>query len=317
MANQSNLTSKTNKFLLKRGYISLKSKLNNQFSVRYTQDITLDKDGSGAGDVKVRLKYLYLKYEPFTKGAFNNSFLEIGLAHRPYVDFDQKIDDYRSQDKMFIEKVGIINTADFGVLFSGLLGGKLSKELQKKAAKHNPGKWGSFAIGVFNGGGYHAFEANPNKTIEGRITFRPFSGAFTGLQLTYAGAFGQGNRKEYNPFRMHLFALSLEDVSYSFMVQYYFGEGDYQGKYMLHADKVSKNKGYSVFVEYKIPHSNWALFGRYDDFFTEFSGNYYQNGFFTGIAYRFLNNKVYVSYGKDVYLLKEKETLNLVLEVKF
>jgi len=319
MANETDVRLKTNKFFIKRGYITLKSKLNKQFSVRYTQDITLDKDGSGAGDVKVRLKYLYLKYKPFTKGAFNNSFLEIGLAHRPYVDFDQKIDDYRSQDKMFIEKVGIINSADFGVLFSGLFGGKLSQEQQKKYAKHNPGKWGSFAIGVFNGGGYHAFEANSNKTIEGRITFRPFSGALTGLQLTYAGAFGQGNRKEYNPFRMHLFALSLEDESYSFMAQYYLGKGDYRGKYMLQPGKVSHNKGYAVYAEYKIFHSNWALFGRYDTFSSDYPAfNYLSEGYFGGIAYRFLKNKIYVSYGKDTtYTGIYKEKLNVILEVKF
>lgn len=314
---KTDITNNTNKFFLKRGYITFKSKLDNRFAIRYTQDITIDKEGADAGNVEFRMKYLYLKYKPFSEGLLKNSYTEIGLVHRPYVDFDQKINKYRSQDKMFIEKAGVINTADFGLLYAGLFGEKLSKEQQKKTGNHHPGKYGSYAFGIYNGGGYHDFEANNNKTLEARLTYRPFPDYFAGLQITYAGAYGKGNTEESNEFVMSLFALSLEHTNYSLNTQYYFGKGDYHGKYLDSQNNAVKNKGYSFFGEYKIPKTAFALFGRYDNFSSEYSENHYQSGYFGGLAYRFLKSKVFASYSKDSYTDKEKEAFNIVLEVTF
>ncbi len=53
--------SDNHQFTLKRGYFTVNTKLSEQFSVRYTQDITLDQEGSDAGNVEMRLKFLYLK----------------------------------------------------------------------------------------------------------------------------------------------------------------------------------------------------------------------------------------------------------------
>ena len=38
-----------------------------------------------------------------------NSYAEFGLVHRPWLDFEQKVDQYRAQGKMYIEKSGIFN----------------------------------------------------------------------------------------------------------------------------------------------------------------------------------------------------------------
>lgn len=314
---KTDITNNTNKFFLKRGYITFKSKLDKKLAIRYTQDITIDKEGADAGNVEFRMKYLYLKYKPFAKGVLKNSYAEFGLAHRPYVDFDQKINPYRSQDKMFIEKAGVINTADFGILYTGLFGDKLSKEQQAKSGNHHPGKYGSYAFGVFNGGGYHDFEANNNKTLEARLTYRPLADYIPGLQITYAGAVGRGNREDSDTFIMSLFALSLEKVNYTLSAQYYFGEGDYHGTYIDLQNNAVINEGYSLFGEYKIPNTAFALFGRYDNFSSAYSQNYYQGGYFCGVAYRFLKSKVFASYSKDSFVEKEKEAFNIVLEVTF
>ena len=40
-----------------------------------------------------------------------------------------------------------------------LIGPKLPKSYQKQVSKVYPGLWGSVAIGLYNGGGYHAPQA--------------------------------------------------------------------------------------------------------------------------------------------------------------
>ncbi len=42
-------------FNLKRGYFTIQNTINDIFSVRYTQDITLDDEGSDAGNVEIRV----------------------------------------------------------------------------------------------------------------------------------------------------------------------------------------------------------------------------------------------------------------------
>lgn len=318
LAYNKNITDSTNQFLLKRGYITFKSKLNSKLSIRYTQDITLDNEGSDAGNIEIRMKYLYMKLKPFQKGFLKNSFMEFGLVHRPFVDFEQKINTYRSQGKMFIEKSGIVNTSDFGFSFNGLIGGKLSSETQKKAGKHYPGKYGSYSVGIYNGGGYHAIEKNNNKTIEGRLSIRPLPEYISGLQFSYGGIFGKGNRDEdVKDFVMSLFAATYKSKRCVLSGQYYIGQGDYKGKYRDVKNNAAKNEGYSVFGELKIPKTSLALFGRYDNFVSYQELNFKKTYYFGGVTYRFLKNKVFAYYGNELIAGKKEEVFEVVLEVVF
>ncbi len=306
-----------NSFALKRGYITLKSKLNDIISVRYTQDITIDNEGFDAGNVEIRMKYMYLMLRPFKNGIMKNSFTEFGLVHRPFVDFEQHINAYRSQGKMFIEKTGIVNTADFGILYSGLLGGKLSENSLKRTGKNMPGKYGSFAIGVYNGGGYHNFEENNNKTIEGRLSLRPLPELLPGIQLSYAGIYGKGNIANSPDFTCNLAALTYENNHIILTLQYYFGRGDYQGKYFDAYGNSAFNKGYSFFGEFLIPKTSFAVFGRYDNFVSNQIMDYFEGGYFAGLTYRFLKNKVFVCYEQDKIGNEKKKMFELVLDVVF
>lgn len=49
-----------------------------------------------------------------------------------------------------------------------------------------------------NGGGYHAVEVNENKSVEPRLSLRPFGDILPGLQTHYVGAYGKGNTT-YSP----------------------------------------------------------------------------------------------------------------------
>ncbi len=111
-------------FGLKRGYLTFKKNLNENFSIRYTQDITIDQEGEDAGNVEIRFKYCYLKLDMPKFLFFTEPFVEVGLVHRPWMEFEQKINTYRVQGKMFLERFGIISSADFGVNLGSLLGGE-------------------------------------------------------------------------------------------------------------------------------------------------------------------------------------------------
>lgn len=324
LANNHDITNNLNKFYLKRGYLTIKAKLNPKISVRYTQDITLDKEGVDAGNVEIRMKYLYMKVKPFNKGFLKNSYAEFGLIPRPWLEFEQKINDYRSQGKMYIEKIGILNSADFGIFYCGLLGGKLDNNIQKKIGKHHPGKYGSYSIGIYNGAGYHDNEYNINKTIEARISIRPLPENIPGLQLSYSTAIGKANLEDNPPdFNMHLFFLSSESEYHTLTGQYYTGMGDTYGTYYFFENQnlnnglAYNNKGFSIFGEFKIPKTPFSIFSRFDNFNSQQTPTYTKTGYFTGVTYRFIKNKLFAYYGQEVINSEKKDVFELVLEVVF
>ena len=305
-----------NQFALKRGYFTIKTKMDEVFSVRYTQDITLDKEGSDAGNVEIRLKYLYLKMKLDQINFLKDSYFEVGLVHRPWLDFEQSVNKYRVQGKMFLERYNIISSADFGLFYTGLIGGTISEEYLNKVKVKNPGKYGSFALGIHNGGGYHAIEQNNNKTIEGRLSLRPFHEIYPGLQFTYAFTYGKANTEDnLTDFIMNLMYVSSETEFGVFTGQYFIGQGDYEGKYVDENNKSYSNSGFSLFGELNIPKTNFSLFGRYDEFASENSDK--QNAYIGGIAYKFLKSKVLFNIDSQKSGSETVNIYELALEIGF
>jgi len=257
----------SNAFVLKRGYITFSKDLNERFSVRFTQDIITDDEGDDAGNIEMRLKYCYLKVKPAMKGIFRHSYFEAGMVHRPYLDFEEKINGYRLQGTMFLERYKIINSADFGLTFFSLLGGKMDQEYISEVSSVYPGKYGSVAFGVYNGGGYHALEYNTNKTIEGRITLRPFHQRLPGFQATYAFVRGKGNTASMPDFNNNTYLLSFESKVARAGVQFTHGYGDMRGTRVPGGDNSIANyvEGYSMFLETYFVPKTLALYMRYDN----------------------------------------------------
>lgn len=73
----------------------------------------------------------------------------LGVVHRPWIDFDQKINDYRLQESMFLDQNGIVGSADYGVTFSSLLGGEIDEEYQEEVQSSYPGRYGNLSLGVY------------------------------------------------------------------------------------------------------------------------------------------------------------------------
>lgn len=305
-------------FNLKRGYFTIKTKLSDNLSVRYTQDITLDREGGDMGNIEMRLKYLYLKLDLKGVELLKNSYFEFGLVHRPWVDFEQKMNGYRVQGTMYSDRYDLTSSADFGVLWGGLIGGKIDTGEHNYLMPDYPGKYGSFSIGVFNGGGYHAIEKNNNKVVEGRLTLRPLPESLPGIQLSYNLAVGKSNTPWNNAdYLMNLFYLSAETRVVRLMGQYYTGTGSYNGEYTDEQGFSYKNKGYSLFGELLIPGTPLSLFSRYDMFRSYQESIIENETVIAGITYRFLKNKVLFNY--DANRLEESTTriYELALEINF
>jgi len=305
-------------FSLKRGYFTIKTKLNETFSVRYTQDITLDEEGGDAGNVEIRLKYMYLKMKMDQFDFLPISYFELGMVHRPWLDFEEHINRYRAQGTMYIERAHLINSADFGITYTGLIGEKIDEKYQKEVNKKYPGKFGSFSIGVYNGGGYHAIEKNNNKTIEGRLTIRPLPMFIPGLQFSYNFVYGDANIDTLSAdFQLNLFFISSESKHHVAAFQYYMGKGDQGGRYVGANGKSFENDGYSAFGEFKIPETKFAVFGRYDEFNSDQKTTIKETTTIGGIAYRFLKSKVFVDLNQHHVDLKTTNIYELALEILF
>ncbi|MFC1555445.1 hypothetical protein ACFL67_00020 [candidate division KSB1 bacterium] len=251
-----------NKFYAHRGYLNFKPKFSPTLSARITPDITIDN----AGDVKMRLKYLYMNFNLPEHTFFKKSYIEFGLVHRPWLDFEEHINMYRMQGTMYLERNHLFNSADFGVTFVTLFGELVDETYQKEVNNKYPGRYGSMAIGIYNGGGYHALEKNTSKVLETRVTFRPSPDKFPGLQASYFGAFGKGNTEDEPDYILNTAYLSYEHQRFIVAGTAYFGEGNSKGNAIDAFGDPYPQSGYSAFAEYKIPNSKFSIVGRYDTF---------------------------------------------------
>ncbi|NOZ93756.1 MAG: hypothetical protein GXP47_03310, partial [Acidobacteria bacterium] len=199
-------TSRENRFVIKRAYLNIKMDIAPNLQARVTPDIHQDS----TGDWKTRFKYVYGKFHWQRLGFVGKPSVEVGLAHMPWLDWEEAINGFRMQDTMFLERNHIFNSADLGVLFGGNFGGELSEEYRHEVNHHYAGRWGSFQVGIYNGGGYHAVEQTSNKAIEGRISIRPVPDSLPGFQATAFGLTGKGNALSEPDWSLAALMLSYE-----------------------------------------------------------------------------------------------------------
>ncbi len=294
-----------NEFALKRGYVNIKKKINNTFSGRITTDITIDKEGDGKGDVEMRLKYLYLKTAVPSFAFFHKPYFEIGLVHRPWLDFEQHINLYRVQGTLFLERTGVISSGDYGIVFLSYLGGEMDDAYKSSVNKSFAGKYGSMAVGIFNGGGYHALENNANKTLEGRLTLRPLPNFIPGFQITWHGAYGKGNIDPSPDWNYNSAYISYEKSFLVLTTELYRGKGNYKGSAIQDtiAFEAVPQHGFSLFGELKLFKSKFSLLGRYDQFTQDLPGkNPTSYRTIAGVAYHFLRgSKILFDYDRISY----------------
>ncbi len=241
-------------FTAKRAYVTVQK----TFLPILSSRVTIDAYQDVTGDLKARMKYMYAAFNFPNFNIITNLSLELGLVHTPWLDFEEHINYYRMQDTMFMERVGIINSGDFGLTAMGYWGGKMEEEYRKTVNDKYCGRYGSFAAGIYNGGGYHAQELNDNKVFQGRLTVRPLPAIIPGFQVSYFHINGRVNESdtytEPQPWTAHNVMLSWEDRWYTVTGQYIIGHGNKSG-WWINWNSFAMNawdyEGYSIFGEAK------------------------------------------------------------------
>jgi hypothetical protein len=311
-----------NEFSIKRGYITFRKHVKNRLEVRFTQDVTIDQQGDGAGDIELRLKYALANYSFNDIGPFTSINVEAGVVHRPWIDFEQDINDYRAQNSMMLDQTDIISSADFGLQFSAGIGENLERE-SARGLNSNPARYGSFAIGVYNGGGYASLEQNSNKVVEGRLTLRPFPDQLAGLQLSLFGAHGKGNLSESPDFSMAGTALSFESSRLNVMLQGAHSFGDSAGNYIVPNTNDPYNlRGWSIFTEADPFRSPIHFTFRYDNLYNQDLNQVAHRQWIGGIAYVMENRSKLifdVSRQENEFLNESSEftRFEIVAEIRF
>lgn len=259
------------RFFISRAYLTAQAKILPFLSARITLDTSQDLEGDGRGDMELRLKYAFAQFDFGDWRAFRKVYVEAGIVHMVWLDFEEHINLYRMRGPMFMERSGIFNSADFGVTIAGGLGADLGEDYRKKVNSKYSSRRGSFAVGVYNGGGYHAVEVNSNKAFEGRLTFRPLPERLAGLQASGLIITGEGNVdgtpnvspdwNTYNGF------VSYEHRRGVLTAQYVRGKGNQRGTWTQPNDpsEATPFSGWAVFGEWRFgPH--WRATGGYDRF---------------------------------------------------
>jgi hypothetical protein len=257
-----------NAFRITRGYINIKKQLTPWLGFRITPDVHQDS----TGDFKLRLKYLYAELRPPDFHFLTSMKSEIGMGHMPWLDFEEHINPYRMQGTMFIERAGTFNSADLGISVRGYFGRQLDEEYLTTVSKYYAGRYGSWHVGVYNGGGYHASENNNNKVPEWRLTVRPIPDIIPGLQVHYFGLYGEGNMDYASgppDYRVNLGMLSYQNEWIIFTGQYAWTWGNSRGTLVVpDTNAALRGEGFSFFFNTKLPvlKRNLNFFARYDHF---------------------------------------------------
>jgi hypothetical protein len=142
-----------NAFDVTRGYFNVQARLSDRVRVRFTPDVRPITDASLNRNLALRLEYAALDAQ-----VTNNVWLMFGLHETPWLTFEESINRYRVLGPMFAERLQLIPGAtDLGASVRATAG---RTEVQ---------------VGVYNGEGYGQAEIDKYKSLDGRVTLRPFS----------------------------------------------------------------------------------------------------------------------------------------------
>lgn len=310
-----------NEFTIKRGYITFRKDIGDRVGIRFTQDVSIDQQGDGIGDIELRLKYALVSIAFKDRDLIKDQSIELGVVSRPWIDFEQDINDYRSLRSMYLDNNNILPSADYGITYSGQLGEDI-EGAEEIGIRSVPGRYGSYSIGVYNGGGYSSLEYNNNKLVEGRLSLRPLPHQLPGLQTSLIGSIGKGNIPESPDFRLGAMALSYESGVWISVLEGFMSVGDGDGQYVTPDYKSIGLKGWSIFQEFKpFPFPISILF-RFDEVVDRDRKMWNIRHKMGGIAWTFPNqSKIILEYDRRSERFEEVaqhfDRIEIVTEIRF
>ncbi len=232
-----------NAFDVTRAYININADLTPTVKFRLTPDLRRINDSSLGGSLVFRLKYGFVEFDNLTP----RSWLRLGLHQTPWLDFEESINRYRVQGQMFSEREGVIpSSGDFGA-------GYLTRF---------PNDWGELNMGVYNGEGASKGETDKYKSLQGRLTVRPFPKAALAKGFRISGFYNLGWYAKGQPRRNGIVMGSYEHPRLVATLQWLAAT-----ERPLAADpRDFDRRGYSGFVEVRQGLEGWAGLLRVDHY---------------------------------------------------
>ena len=255
-----------NAFDLTRGYLNINGQLSKNVRFRLTPDVRRVTDSTLAGSLVLRVKYAFLELDN-VKSA--RSWLRFGAHQTPWLDFEESIDRYRVQGTMFSEREGLIpGSSDFGVGYFTPLG-----------------KYVDLQTGVYNGEGYAQTDVNKYKSVQARLTARPFAGRGIANGFRLSGFYNAGWYAANRPRNLGIVMGSFEHTNLVATLQYLMATENPNAAAPRDIDR----NGASGFVEVRQGPAGWAALARVDHLDPDESlGNNSQRRVIAGGAYWFV-----------------------------
>jgi hypothetical protein len=141
-----------NAFDVTRGYINIQARLTDRVRVRFTPDVRPTTDANLNQNLALRMEYASLDAQ-----VTDNVSLMFGLHETPWLTFEESVNRYRVIAPFLAERMGMIpGPTDLGV-----------------SVKYTGERMEAHA-GVYNGEGDGRAEIDAYKSMDGRVTMRPF-----------------------------------------------------------------------------------------------------------------------------------------------
>jgi len=159
-----------NAFDVTRGYFNVKARLTDHVSVRFTPDVRPTTDASLDRNLALRLEYASLDAQ-----VSDGVSIMFGLHETPWLTFEESLNRYRVLGPFFAERLGLIpGPTDLGASVRATRG---------RTEVH---------VGVYNGEGYGRAEADKYKSVDGRVTLRPFAEDSAAGHVSISGFYQYG-----------------------------------------------------------------------------------------------------------------------------
>ena len=251
----------SDELVIKRGHLDLFLDIAPGWSARLTPDITIDADG----DVEAPVKFAFVEARRDRLGVLVSPYVQAGRVPTPWIGFEEGIYRYRMQDGTFMDRLGFFASADEGVATGALLGSGLPEAFVANMRPAFPGRWGSFAAGVYSGSGFKTPDRNNSYVVQGRLSVRPLPDSLPGLQLSALGVTGEGNTVAEPDWTVAAALISFESRRAIATLQWTGNHGVQSGTWVDGNGDALPGVGWSAFLELRQgPGPGWAAFARHD-----------------------------------------------------
>ena len=187
-----------NAFDVTRGYLNIEARLSERVRFRFTPDVRPTTDATLDRNLALRLEYASLDVM-----ATDGVSIMFGLHEMPWLAFEESVNRYRVLGPFFAERLGLIpGPTDLGVSV---------KATGERTEVH---------VGVYNGEGYGRAEADKYKSVDGRVTLRPFAEDSAAGNVTISGFYQYGWYARDRPRNVAIVMGSYENTHVVATAQY-------------------------------------------------------------------------------------------------